>query len=113
MNSTCIFCRIVAGEIPSTKIAETEFAIAIRDIAPEAPVHVLIIPKAHTDSLNETSDGVLLGNVLLLAAQIARDEGVADSGYRTVINTRSDGGQSVSHLHVHVVGGRALGWPPG
>jgi histidine triad (HIT) family protein len=113
MTESCIFCRIVRGEIPSPRVAETEFAIAIRDIAPEAPVHVLVIPKIHVASMDHLADPALMGNLLALAAQIARTEGVAESGYRTVINTGEQGGQSVHHLHLHVLGGRAMGWPPG
>jgi histidine triad (HIT) family protein len=113
MSADCLFCRIVRGEIPAKLVAETDDAIAIRDIDPKAPVHVLVIPRAHVASLDAVTDSVLLGSLLSLAAQIARDEGIAGNGYRTVINTGRDGGQSVDHLHIHVLGGRRLGWPPG
>jgi histidine triad (HIT) family protein len=113
MSDSCIFCRIIAGEIPSAKVAETSTAIAIRDVAPAAPVHVLVIPKVHITSLADATDSALLGELVTLAAAVARSEGIDSSGYRTVINTGADGGQSVSHLHLHVLGGRAMGWPPG
>jgi histidine triad (HIT) family protein len=111
----CLFCKIVAGEIPADLVHEGERLIAFRDIAPQAPLHVLVIPREHIGSLGAAGEahGDLLGEALLLAAEIARAEGVEDDGYRTVINTGDHGGQTVHHLHVHVLGGRALGWPPG
>lgn len=111
----CIFCKIVAGEIPATMIYEDERAVAFRDLNPQAPTHALVIPRAHVASLNEASedDEALLGHLLLVAARVARDEGHADGGYRTVINTGAGAGQTVFHLHVHVLGGRRLTWPPG
>jgi histidine triad (HIT) family protein len=110
----CLFCRIVGGELPATILAETEDAIALRDVNPQAPVHVLVIPKAHVRDLTEAaSDPALLGRLLAFASQLARDEGIDERGYRVVINTKMDGGQSVYHLHLHLLGGRALGWPPG
>ena len=114
-DSDCLFCQIVAGKIPAEVVAETEHALAFRDIAPKAPVHVLVIPKEHVTSLGHAADGHqgLLGAVLLLARDVARDEGIAEGGFRTVLNTGDDGGQSVHHLHAHVLGGRVLGWPPG
>jgi histidine triad (HIT) family protein len=114
-NEDCIFCKIVAGEIPAAKIYEDERAVAFRDINPRAPTHALVIPRAHVASLNEASesDEALLGHLLRVAARVARDEGHADSGYRTVINTGASAGQTVFHIHVHVLGGRALTWPPG
>ena len=113
MTDSCLFCRLAAGEIPAKIVAETETALAFRDVNPQAPVHVLVIPKRHVESLNDASDVGELGALLSLAARVARDEGIADSGYRTVINTNADGGQAVFHLHVHVLGGRKLTWPPG
>jgi histidine triad (HIT) family protein len=113
MSADCIFCRIMRGEIPATIVAETDAAIAIRDIDPKAPVHVLVIPRVHVESLAAADDAGMLGHLLTFAARIALDEGVSESGYRTVINTNDDGGQSVAHLHVHVLGGRRLAWPPG
>ncbi|HWZ58297.1 MAG TPA: histidine triad nucleotide-binding protein [Gemmatimonadaceae bacterium] len=109
----CLFCRIISGEIPASKVGETPDAIAIRDINPQAPYHVLIIPREHIRSLNETTDAGLLGRLLLFAAGLARDAGYADSGYRVVINTNADGGQTVFHLHLHLLAGRHLHWPPG
>ena len=113
MTDSCIFCRIVRGEIPSTLVAQNDRAIAFRDLDPQAPTHVLVIPRRHVSSLAEADDGAELGAVLLLAAEVARQEGVAEQGYRTVLNTGAHGGQSVHHLHAHVLGGRAMKWPPG
>lgn len=112
-RNNCLFCKIARGEIPVQPIAQNDLALAFRDIHPQAPVHVLVIPRRHVASLDETTDGAELGAVMLLAAQVARDEGISASGYRTVMNTGNDGGQTVHHLHVHVLGGRAMGWPPG
>lgn len=111
----CIFCKIVAGGIPAAKIYEDERAVAFRDINPQAPTHALVIPRTHVASLNEASetDEALLGHLLLVAARVARDEGHADGGYRTVINTGAGAGQTVFHIHVHLLGGRSLTWPPG
>lgn len=109
----CLFCRIVKGEIPSAKVAESETCLAFRDIAPKAPVHVLVIPKVHFDSLNEVPDGRVVGEMALLVREVVRSEGLAAKGYRCVINTGVDGGQTVGHLHLHVLGGRGLKWPPG
>jgi histidine triad (HIT) family protein len=113
MSPDCLFCRIVRGEIPATLVAETEDCVAFRDINPQAPVHVLVIPRRHVPSLDALTDPELLGKVGLFAAEIARREGVAASGYRAVINTGEDAGQSVAHLHLHLLGGRKLKWPPG
>jgi len=115
MNENCLFCKIVAGEISSAKVYEDEICVAFDDISPQAPTHVLIIPRKHIDSLDKTekSDGETLGHLLLTAADIARQEGFAEDGYRTVINTNSDGGQTVFHLHVHLLGGRPFVFPPG
>jgi histidine triad (HIT) family protein len=113
-HEECLFCRIARGELPATVISETEEAIALRDVNPQAPVHFLVIPKAHVRHLNEAaSDPGLVGRLLGFAAQLAKEEGIAERGYRAVINTNIDGGQSVYHLHVHVLGGRAMAWPPG
>jgi histidine triad (HIT) family protein len=114
-EQTCIFCKIAAGEIPAAKIFEDERAVVFRDINPQAPTHALVIPRAHVASLNEASesDESLLGHLLLVAARVAREEGHADGGYRTVINTNADAGQTVFHIHLHLLGGRAMEWPPG
>lgn len=115
MTSQCLFCRIASGEIPSTRVYADEDVYAFRDINPAAPQHILVIPRKHMASLNdaEDTDQALMGKLLLTARQIAHDQGFADDGFRTVINTGSYGGQTVFHLHVHVLSGRHLGWPPG
>jgi histidine triad (HIT) family protein len=114
-DSSCIFCKIAAGTIPASVVHSSERLVAFRDIDPKAPVHILVIPREHLESLDEADERhrALLGEILLLARRLARDEGIAGSGYRTVINTGADGGQSVHHLHLHLMGGRGLGWPPG
>lgn len=109
----CLFCRIVRREIPATVVAENDDCLAFRDITPRAPVHVLVIPKAHVASLDEATDAAQLGKLSLMAAEIARREGIADAGYRTVVNTGPDAGQTVFHIHLHLLGGREMGWPPG
>jgi histidine triad (HIT) family protein len=111
----CLFCQIAAGDIPATLVHTDEGIVAFRDINPQAPVHVLVIPRRHLSSLDDANgdDESLLGGLLLVARDIARREGIADSGYRTVLNVGDDGGQTVHHLHLHVLGARALGWPPG
>ncbi|MEQ8330547.1 MAG: HIT domain-containing protein [Longimicrobiales bacterium] len=113
--SDCLFCRIAAGEIPAAIAHADDQVMAFQDINPQAPVHVLVIPRQHITSLDHAEDGqgALLGRLLLAARDVARKEGLAENGYRTVINTGDDGGQSVHHVHVHVLGGRALDWPPG
>ena len=113
MPESCLFCRIARGEIPATIIAENASAIAIRDINPKAPVHVLVMPRAHVESLNALTDGAVLGAMGVLAREVAAAEGIADGGWRAVMNTGGDGGQTVMHLHMHVMGGRAMHWPPG
>jgi len=109
----CLFCRIVRKEIPAKLVAETPECVAFQDINPQAPLHVLVIPREHVASLDETSDPALVGRLALVAADIARREGYAASGYRTVINTNADAGQTVFHIHLHLLAGRRLGWPPG
>ena len=111
-SENCVFCRIVRGEIPATLVATNDAAIAFRDLDAKAPVHVLVIPRKHVASLAESDDPVVLGEVLTLAAEVARQEGL-EAGYRVVINTGPDGGQTVHHLHAHVLGGRNMAWPPG
>ena len=112
-SRSCIFCRIARGEIPAQMVMSNKDVAAFKDLDPQAPVHVLIIPKKHVASLDDATDPDLLGRMMAFAAAIARQEGIAKSGYRTVINTGKDGGQSVDHLHVHLLGGRAMTWPPG
>jgi len=112
-QSDCLFCRIVRGEIPAKVEYETPDLIAIRDINPQAPVHLLVIPRNHIASLNDTQDAALVGRLALAAAAIAKRDGYAERGYRTVVNTLGDGGQTVHHLHLHLLAGRQLDWPPG
>jgi histidine triad (HIT) family protein len=112
-TQSCLFCRIVRREIPASIVWEDEQALAFRDIDPKAPIHVLVVPKRHVASLNEATDATLLGHLLLAAREIAETELISDDGYRTVINTNAGAGQTVFHLHVHMLGGRALKWPPG
>ena len=112
-TQNCIFCRIGRGEIPAQMVMNNKDVAAFKDLNPQAPVHILIIPKKHVASLDDANDSDLLGRMMSLAAAIARQEGIAKSGYRTVINTGKDGGQSVDHLHIHLLGGRAMAWPPG
>ncbi len=111
----CLFCRIVAGEVPADIVYQDERSLAFRDINPQAPVHVLVIPRDHIESLDEATrnEEALLGHLLRIAARVANDQGLSESGYRTVVNTGAGAGQSVFHLHLHVIGGRALTWPPG
>ena len=111
----CLFCRIVAGEIPSTRVAEDDVAIAFRDIAPRSPTHVLVVPREHIPSVADLTDddSSLSGHLLAMAAEVARSEGIAEGGYRVVTNVGVWGGQSVDHLHFHVMGGRPFTWPPG
>ena len=114
MASDCLFCRMASGEIPVDKVHEDDLVFAIRDINPQAPTHVLVIPVAHVASAAEltAADGPMLGRLFAVAAAIARDEGL-DGGFRLVTNIGPDGGQSVAHLHVHLLGGRRMSWPPG
>ena len=111
----CLFCRIVAGELASTKVQEDDRAIAIRDIAPRAPTHILLLPREHIPSAADLTedDGPLLGHVFALAAGLARSEGIAEQGYRVVTNVGTWGGQTIDHLHFHLMGGRSFSWPPG
>ena len=111
----CLFCKIASGEIPASRVFEDDVCIAFNDISPQAPTHILIIPRQHIDSLDkaQTGDRDTLGQLLQAAANIARDRGFADDGYRVVINTNADGGQTVFHLHVHLLGGRPFVFPPG
>jgi histidine triad (HIT) family protein len=111
---SCLFCRIVQGEIPSAPVYEDAQSYAFTDISPKAPVHILIVPREHIPSLRETDEKsrALLGHLLWAAAEIARNKGLGN-GYRVVVNSGEDGGQTVDHLHLHLLGGRALTWPPG
>ncbi len=111
----CLFCKIVAKEIPSTPVAESETAYAFYDVAPQAPVHVLVIPKQHITSADEvaSSHGGVVDDLVMLAQRVVESEGIRESGYRLVINVGPDAQMTVAHLHVHVLGGRRLEWPPG
>jgi len=111
----CVFCRILAGEIPSTTVAEGDRIVAIRDIAPRAPTHILLLTREHIPSAADlnAADGALLGEIFGTAAELARSEGIADRGYRVVTNVGQWGGQTVDHLHFHLMGGLSFDWPPG
>lgn len=111
----CIFCRIAAGEIPARIAGRTEHAVAFHDLNPQAPTHVLVVPARHLAGASETTgtDGGVWGEIMGLAVTVARELGLDAGGYRLVVNQGRDGGQSVGHLHVHLLGGRRLGWPPG
>jgi histidine triad (HIT) family protein len=111
----CLFCRIAAGSVPSTKVHEDDLVVAFRDIAPRAPTHILVIPREHIASAADLTeaDGPMLGRLFATAAELARSEGIADAGYRLVSNVGRWGGQTVDHLHIHLLGGRSFDWPPG
>lgn len=111
----CIFCKITKGEIPTELVYQDDVCVAFNDIQPQSPTHILIIPRQHLDSLDKAAEKhqVMLGHLLLTGAKIARQKGFAENGYRTVINTNRDGGQTVFHLHVHLLGGRPFIFPPG
>ncbi|UCC40998.1 MAG: histidine triad nucleotide-binding protein [Candidatus Aminicenantes bacterium] len=111
----CIFCKIIDKEIPSEIVFEDERIIAFNDINPQAPIHILLIPKEHFASLNNIPEGKkdILSHILLKARQIAQQEGIAENGYRIVLNTEKDSGQEVFHIHFHLLGGRRMTWPPG
>lgn len=113
--SDCLFCRIVAGTVPSTKVYEDGQVVAIRDIAPRAPTHILLMPREHIASVAELTDGhaQLVGHLFAVAAELARREGIAEAGYRIVTNVGRWGGQTIDHLHFHLMGGRPFAWPPG
>jgi histidine triad (HIT) family protein len=114
-EGNCIFCKIATGTIPSTRVFEDDVCLAFNDLSPQAPTHILIIPREHIDSLDKASQTQkdVLGHLLLIAAEIAREQGFAENGYRVVINTNADGGQTVFHLHVHLLAGRTFVFPPG
>ena len=113
--SDCLFCKILDGEIPADIVYESETAIAFRDINPQAPTHVLIIPRKHIATINniEEEDQAIVGSLYSAAREIAREEGYAESGYRAVMNCNEDAGQTVFHIHLHLLAGRPMGWPPG
>lgn len=111
----CIFCKVAAHDIPARTVFENERLIAFHDLFPQAPTHILIIPKTHYTTLNDVpaADSALLGEMMSTATKIAKELGVNESGYRVVMNCNKDGGQSVYHIHLHLLAGRQLGWPPG
>ena len=109
----CLFCKIVRKEIPAAIVAENADCIGFRDISPQAPTHILVIPRAHIASLNEATDPVIIGKMSLFAAEVAKKEGIAETGYRTIVNTGPDANQTVFHIHLHLLGGRKMTWPPG
>lgn len=115
MNSSCIFCKIISKEIPSKIVYEDEEVLSFYDINPQAPVHLLLIPKKHIPSLAEISesDQTILGKLLFSASKIAKKVGISEDGYRLVINTNRDAQQTVFHIHIHIIGGRPMSWPPG
>jgi histidine triad (HIT) family protein len=113
VSSACIFCRIAAGDIPATVVKRADGMLAFKDLNPQAPTHLLVIPTTHIGSLNEAKDSKLLGQLVAFAREVAQEAGVGTKGYRVVLNTNPDGGQTVLHLHLHVLGGRAMKWPPG
>jgi histidine triad (HIT) family protein len=115
LTAECLFCRIVAGEIPSDRVHDDDLVVAFRDISPRAPTHILLVPKRHIRSAADLveSDGPLLGRLFSVAAELAREGGIAEDGYRLVSNVGRWGGQTVDHLHVHLMGGRSFTWPPG
>jgi histidine triad (HIT) family protein len=114
-EENCLFCKIIDGKIPGEFVHQDDQCVVIRDINPQAPMHVLVIPRDHIESLDDASqkDEALLGHLLRVGARVANDQGQADDGFRTVINTGAGAGQSVFHLHVHVLAGRSMSWPPG
>ncbi|HYT03283.1 MAG TPA: histidine triad nucleotide-binding protein [Gemmatimonadales bacterium] len=113
MATGCVFCKIAAGEIAATVVKRGDGMLAFGDLNPQAPTHLLVIPTYHVGTLNEVQDAGLLGRLLGFARDVAREAGIADRGYRVVLNTNPDGGQTVFHLHLHVLGGRPMTWPPG
>lgn len=111
----CLFCRIIAGQLPSDRVLETQDLVAFRDIDPKAPVHVLVVPRRHVATLNDLvpEDAQLIGKLVLAAREIAQRENIAAAGYRVVMNCNAGAGQTVFHIHLHVLGGRPMTWPPG
>jgi len=116
MSATdCLFCKMAAGELPADIVYEDQDVVAFRDISPQAPTHVLIVPRKHVATINDLSEEENgdINQLFLAAAKIARDEGIADDGYRVTMNCNAAAGQTVFHLHLHLLGGRSMGWPPG
>jgi histidine triad (HIT) family protein len=115
MPSDCLFCRIIAGELPSAPVYSNDSVVAIRDISPQAPTHILLLSRKHIASVGEVGDADrdLIGRMFAVGAELAKREGIAEGGYRLVVNVGRNGGQTVDHLHVHMLGGRRMTWPPG
>ena len=115
MPSDCLFCRIIAGELPSAPVYSNDSVVAIRDISPQAPTHILLLSRKHIASVGEVGDADrdLLGRMFAVGAELAKREGIAEGGYRLVVNVGRNGGQTGDHLHVHMLGGRRMTWPPG
>lgn len=115
MSENCLFCRIVKGELPSRRVHEDDQVVAFHDVDPKAPTHILVVPRRHVASVSafEEADAGLAGRLIMVAARIAESAGIAQGGYRLVLNTGQDAGQSVDHVHLHVLGGRSMSWPPG
>ena len=115
MSSDCLFCKILAGEIPADLVYESDSAVAFRDINPQAPTHVLVIPRKHISTINDITpeDEAIVGSLYTAAKEIAAADGISDDGYRAVMNCNEGAGQSVFHIHLHVLGGRPMNWPPG
>ncbi len=115
MSSDCLFCKILAGDIPAELVYESDMAAAFRDINPQAPTHVLVIPRKHISTINDVTsdDEAIVGSLFTAAKEIAAADGIADDGYRAVMNCNEGAGQSVFHIHLHVLGGRPMNWPPG
>ena len=113
--SDCLFCKFVSGEIQPNVVYEDDEVLAFRDVNPQAPIHILVIPKRHIATLNDLheADAELIGKLYLTAQKVAKDEGIAEPGYRTLINCNPEAGQTVFHIHLHLLGGRPMGWPPG
>ncbi|MBL3528564.1 MAG: histidine triad nucleotide-binding protein [gamma proteobacterium endosymbiont of Lamellibrachia anaximandri] len=113
--SDCLFCKMVSGDIQPNVVYEDDEVLAFRDLNPQAPTHILVIPKRHISTLNdlESDDEALMGKMVLAAARIAEKEGIAEAGYRTLLNCNAEAGQTVFHIHLHLLGGRPMGWPPG
>lgn len=112
-EADCIFCKVVSGAIPATVVKRDPHFVAFKDINAQAPTHLLVIPTEHIASLDQARDDAMLGRLLGFARELARDVGIAERGYRVVVNTKADGGQTVHHLHLHILGGRFMTWPPG
>ncbi len=114
-NSDCLFCRIASGEIPADIVRSDDDVVSFRDISPQAPTHILIIPRKHISSVTDLSeeDSEVMGRLFLMARDLAEEEGLTEGGYRMVVNAGADAGQTVFHIHLHLLGGRRMGWPPG